>query len=248
MSGIREASLAIEPATRWIGTLLAPVRVRARRQGVLATAPVTLSIIVLSFLATASVRLPAPVPDGAAKVLVYRGNDLFHGAWWRLPASALLAQSWWQWASTCVIVALVGAAVEVRIGGRALAAAVLICHCLPTIAVAGYARLADVAELARPDYGMSCVMVGTVATLAARTRSKPVAVLLMLSLAGDPLFNSRVTITEHLLAATFGATIGFALARRAERAERGAMADEAGGRLVHLPVRAPADDLERLPA
>ena len=239
MRGIREASLALQPATRWIEALLAPVRARARRQGVLATAPVTLSIIVLSFLATASVRLPAPVPDAAAKVLVYRGQDLFHGAWWRLPASALLAQSWWQWASTCMIVSLVGAALEVRIGGRALAAAVLVSHCLPTVVIAGYARLADVGELARADYGMSCVMVGAVATLAARTRSKPVVALLMFSLAGDPLFNSRLTIIEHLLAATFGATIGFVLARRALPV----------GQLVHLPVRARTDDdLERLPA
>jgi hypothetical protein len=220
-------------------TLLAPVRARARRQGVLATAPVTLSIIGLSFLATASVRLPAPVPDAADRVLVYHGHDLFNGAWWRLPASALLAQSWWQWASTCMIVGLVGAALEVRIGGRALAAAVLFCHCLPTVFVAGYARLADVSELTRADYGMSCVMVGAVATLAARTRSKPVAALLILSLAGDPVFNSRVTITEHLLAGAFGATIGFVLARRAQPI----------GQLVHLPVRAAAgEDLERLPA
>jgi len=103
-------------------------------------------------------------------------------------------------------------------------------------------RLADVAELARPDYGMSCVMVGTAAALVGRTRSIPMGALLMLSLAGDPLFNSRVTITEHLLAATLGVTAGALLARRANRAEP-------AGQLVHLPVRAPADDLaERLPA
>ena len=242
MWGSRRVSVALPPATRWVMTLLAPVQARARRQGALATAPVTLSIIVLSFVATARVRMPAPVPDAAAKVLVYRGQDLFHGGWWRLPASALLAQSWWQWASTCAIVALVGAALEVRIGGRALAAVVLVAHCLPTVVVAGYARLADVAELARPDYGMSCVMVGTAAALVGRTRSIPMGALLMLSLAGDPLFNSRVTITEHLLAATLGVTAGALLARRANRAEP-------AGQLVHLPVRAPADDLaERLPA
>jgi len=53
------------------------------------------------------------------------------------------------------------------------------------------------------------------------------------------MFNSRLTIIEHLLAAAFGATIGFVLARRAQPV----------GQLVHLPVRARADDdLERLPA
>lgn len=239
MRGLREASWAARPATRWTETLLAPVWARARRQGVLATAPVTLAIIVLSFVATASVRLPAPVADAANKVLVYRGDDLFHGAWWRLPASALLAQSWWQWASTCAIVALIGAALEVRVGGRALAVVVLVAHCLPTVLVAGYARLADVGELARPDYGMSCVMVGIAAALVGRTRSIPVAALLVLSLAGDPLFNSQLTITEHLLAASLGGAIGYLLARRAQPV----------GQLVHLPVRACTDaDLERLPA
>jgi len=36
---------------RWPAPLLAPVQARLRRQGVLATAPVTLSIIALSFAA-----------------------------------------------------------------------------------------------------------------------------------------------------------------------------------------------------
>jgi len=224
---------------RWPAPLLAPVQARLQRQGVLATAPITLSIVVLSFIATASVGLSRPIADAADTVLVYRGRDLFHGALWRLPASALLAQSWWQWVSTVAIAGLAAAALEVRISGRALVVCLLLCHCLPTIAVGMFARLTDVAELARPDYGMSCIMIGAVATLATRARSAPLALLLMLSLAGDPLFNSGVTIAEHLLAAAIGGGAGALLGRTRQPV----------GELVHLPSRAPAVTVEeRLPA
>jgi hypothetical protein len=124
-----------------------------------------------------------------------------------LPASALLAQSWWQWVATSVIAGLALVALEVRIGASALAGCLLVSHCVPTIAVAGLARLGNVSELTRPDYGMSCLMVGAVAALAWQTRSGLIALALVISLAVDPLFNSPVTTAEHLIAALLGALV-----------------------------------------
>lgn len=213
---MRRASGALTTVAGWLPESVMPVGARVRRHGVLATAPATLAIIVASTLATASLRLAEPIAQGGRAVFVYRGRDFFDGALWRLPASALLAQSWWQWAATCGILALAGAALEVRIGSGRLIGCLALCHCLPTIVVALQARVVDSNVLARPDYGMSCMMVGAVAALAGRIRSLPLALVLALSLAGDPLFNSPVTNAEHLMAVAIGATLGL-LASREDR-------------------------------
>lgn len=210
---MRRASGVATTVAGWLREPLAPVTARIRQQGVLATAPVTLLIIMASSLATASVRMADPVARAARSVLVYRGSDFFDGALWRLPASALLAQSWWQWTATCAILALAGGALEVRIGSGRLVGCLALCHCGPTIVVALLARLVDGAVLARPDYGMSCLMVGAAAALAGRIRSLPLAGVLAVSLAVDGLFDAPVTIAEHLMAAVIGTTLGLLASR-----------------------------------
>jgi len=79
---------------RWPAPLLAPVQARLRRQGVLATVPITLSIVVRASSPRRASDSLADRGRGPTRCSFYRGSDLFHGALWRLPASALLAQSW----------------------------------------------------------------------------------------------------------------------------------------------------------
>jgi membrane associated rhomboid family serine protease len=205
----------------WSIDMFEPVASRVRTRGLLRTAPVSLLVAGLSLIATISVRWPSGLKHGADTVLLYRGRDLYHGALWRLPTSALLAQSWWQWASTALLAASLLAALEVRVGSGLFSACLLASHCAPTVLVAAAARSDhDTAMLSRADFGPSCLIVGAIAALAWASRSALLAVILALSLAIDPAFNSPMTITEHLLAAAFGILIVAALGTRAPSGSR----------------------------
>jgi membrane associated rhomboid family serine protease len=215
-----------------------PVASRARTRGLLRTAPVSLLVVGLSLIATISVRWPSGFKHGADAVLLYRGRDLYHGAPWRLATSALLAQSWWQWASTALLAVSLLAALEVRVGSWLFSACLLASHCAPTVLVAAVARLDhDTAMLSRADFGPSCLIVGAIAALAWRARSALLAVILALSLAIDPVFNSPMTITEHLLAAAFGILIVAALGTRAPARSRIAPADSRPAPHIDPPVQ-----------
>jgi membrane associated rhomboid family serine protease len=199
----------------WWIDMFEPIASRVRTRGLLRTAPVSLLVVGLSLIATISVRWPSGLRHGADTVLLYRGSDLYQGALWRLPTSAFLAQSWWQWASTAFLAVSLLAALEVRVGSGLFSVCLLASHCAPTVLVAAVARLDhDTAALSRADFGPSCLIVGAIAALAWRARSALLAVILALSLAIDPLFNSPMTITEHLLAAAFGSLLVAALSTR----------------------------------
>jgi membrane associated rhomboid family serine protease len=171
-------------------------------------APISLSVAGLSLLATASIRLASPLRHYAQVLLIYRGADLYHGIFWRLPTSALLAQSWPQWLWTLVVAISVFAALEARVGSALLSVCLFLSHCLPTIAVAIIAGAADrLQELQRADFGTSCLVVGAVAALAWKARSAVLALALVVGLVADLQFHSTMTITEHVSSAIVGVLV-----------------------------------------
>jgi hypothetical protein len=224
-------------ARAWFVGLLGQLPDRLRDRGVLRAAPVSLAMVLLSLIATASMRIPSPLRHDARAVLVYRGHDLQVGILWRLPTSALLAQSWWQWAWTVLMAMFLFAALEVRIGGLRLAICLLASHCVPTVVLAILAVMTHHQhELQRPDFGTSCLVAGVIAALAWQARSATLAAIVLFGLVGDLFLNSPVTISEHIMAAA----LGVLTVVRADESVRRAVLD----RLIKAPLPNPDESSE----
>src|SRR5215471_5379853 len=119
------AALARRPMhaqREWLTDQVSPLRTRIRTVGLLRAAPASFGLLLASLAATASVRLPSPVQHAASSIFVYRGRDLHTTtALYRLPFSALLAQSWPQWVWTAFVAVTLFASLEARVGpGRLL--------------------------------------------------------------------------------------------------------------------------------
>lgn len=130
----------------------------------------------------------------------YHAGDLAEGKWFRLPLSALLAQSWWQLAWTLLMALTLFAALEALIGSLRTALILGASHILPTLAVAGWATwTASSHLLSVADWGTSCLFMGAAGALAAHLRSRVLSVIIVLVFCGDVFINTPVTICEHLM-------------------------------------------------
>jgi hypothetical protein len=141
----------------------------------------------------------------AAGALSYRGLDFYRGALWKLPVSGLLAQSWLQLLWTLLMAGVLFAALEARIGARALLVCVFVSQVIATTLIAVMAPLLGLAgELTHPDFGTSCLVVGAVGALAWVRRSQVVTAVIVISLGVDAVLSSPVTAAEHDVAAVLG--------------------------------------------
>ncbi|MDT4938568.1 MAG: hypothetical protein QOG80_2239, partial [Pseudonocardiales bacterium] len=142
----------------------------------------------------------------------YRPSQLFDGQLWRLPLSALLAQSWLQWAWTVLVGGALMVAVESRLGRIRAATVLSLSHIVPTVAVAFWARaVEDRSIMSSEDFGTSCLIVGAAGALLWVSRSRLLAVGLLVSFVGDIFLNSPVTIVEHIIAVGIGGVTAISL-------------------------------------
>lgn len=209
----------------WWAEHLAPVRDRISAHGVLRAAPASLGLAVASLAATAMVRLPTPLQRVAAGVFTYRGHDFYTPAGlYRLPLSGLLAQSWPQWAWTVLVAALLFAPLEARTGAWPLLGCVAASQVVSTAAIALFAPVSGhTADLAKADYGTSCLVVGAAAGYAWLRRSRLLGVVLAVALPVDVVLNAPATTIEHWLAAGTGALVVAALAPHSRSAKAHAL-------------------------
>ena len=115
------AGRGLSAQREWWIDHLGPLRDRVRAVGVARAAPASLGLLLASLAATAAVRLPSPIQHAASGIFVYRGRDLHTAAaTYRLPLSALLAQSWPQWVWTAVVAVILFAPFEARAGSARL--------------------------------------------------------------------------------------------------------------------------------
>jgi membrane associated rhomboid family serine protease len=190
---------------RWVDNL-SPLRDRIRTVGTLRAAPASLGLLLASLAATASVRLPSPAQHLASGVFVYHGRDLHTAAaLYRLPLSALLAQSWPQWVWTAFVAVALFAPLEARVG----AARLLLCLCVGQVLSTTVVDLiADAGnrtvQLASPDIGTSCLVVSAAAGYAWVTRSRLLTTVVALGLCVDAVLSSAPTDMEHWIAAGTG--------------------------------------------
>ena len=194
---------------QWWIDHLSPVRDRVRAVGVVRAAPASLGLLLASLVATASVRLPSPVQHAANGIFLYRGRDLHTAAaTYRLPLSALLAQSWPQWMWTAVVAVILFAPLEVRVGPARLLLCVFAGQVLST-AVADFLvnTGGHTAELAAPDYGTSCLVVSAAAGYAWFVRSRLLTAVLTAGLCVDAVLSAPQTVTEHWIAAGAGLVV-----------------------------------------
>jgi membrane associated rhomboid family serine protease len=201
----------------WWAALLGPAYSAVRRANPLRVLPVTSFVLVASLVATSAFRLPGPQHDVAPALLVYRGQDLYDGGQWRLPTSALLAQSWQQWLWTALMCFILFAPLEVRIGSARFGTLIGLSHVVPTVAVGLLAPAAEHgALLERPDYGTSCLVVGAAAALAWVLKSRLIVTFMVVGLALDGFLNAPATIIEHVI----GIGVGVLAIVWSERAAR----------------------------
>jgi hypothetical protein len=169
-------------------------------------APASLGLLLASLATTAAVRLPSPIQHAASGIFVYRGRDLHTAAaTYRLPLSALLAQSWPQWVWTAVVAVILFAPLEIRAGPARLLLCVFAGQVLST-AVADMLAGASghTAELLAPDFGTSCLVVSAAAGYAWWVRSRLLTVALTGGLCIDAVLSASQTVTEHWVAAGAG--------------------------------------------
>jgi hypothetical protein len=200
------ARRALSAQREWWIDHLSPLHDRVRAVGVVRAAPASLGLLVASLAATASVRLPSAVQDAANGIFLYRGRDLHTAAAsYRLPLSALLAQSWPQWVWTAVVAVILFAPLEVRAGPARLLLCVFAGQVLSTVVVDLIAGAGDrTAQLATPDIGTSCLVVSAAAGYAWVTRSRLLTIVLGVGLCVDAVLSASPTAMEHWVAAGTG--------------------------------------------
>jgi membrane associated rhomboid family serine protease len=193
---------------RWWADQLGPVADRARRLGLARSAPTSL-LLVLSCLAITAAALGTGTEHHAANhALSYRGQDFYHGDWWKLVTSGLLAQSWLQFLWTALVAVIVFAPLEVRVGPGKLLAATFLPQIISTAVVAIGAPLLDHSnELLRPDFGTSCLVVGAAAALAWVRQSRLLTAVIVVSLIFDAMLSAPATAIEHCVAVAAGVLI-----------------------------------------
>lgn len=203
------AALARRPMhaqREWLTDQVGPLRTRIRTVGLLRAAPASLGLLLASLAATASVRLPSPVQHAASSIFVYRGRDLHTTtALYRLPLSALLAQSWPQWLWTAFVAVTLFASLEARVGPGRLLLCVFAGQVLSTAVVDLLAGAGDrTAQLALPDIGTSCLVVSAAAGYALLTRSRLLTTVLAVGLCIDAVLGASATDQEHWIATGTG--------------------------------------------
>ena len=197
---------AVAAQRAWWIDHLSPLLNRIRTVGILRAAPASLSLLLASLAATATVRLPTAGQHAASGIFVYRGRDLHTtAALYRLPLSALLAQSWPQWVWTAAVALILFAPLEARAGPARLLLCVFAGQVLST-AVADLLAGAGghIAELAKPDFGTSCLVVSAAAGYAWLVRSRMLTAVLTVGLCIDAVLSASQTVVEHWVAAGTG--------------------------------------------
>jgi len=200
------AGRALQTQREWWIDHLSPLRSRLRAVGVWRAAPASLGLLLAGLAATAIVRLPNPAQHLASGIFVYRGRDLHTAtALYRLPLSALLAQSWPQWAWTAVVAVVLFAPFEVRAGPARLLLCVFAGQVLSTAVADLVAGAGDrTAQLATPDIGTSCLVVSAAAGYAWLARSRLLSTVLAVGLCIDAVLSASPTVIEHWVAAAAG--------------------------------------------
>jgi hypothetical protein len=204
----------LQAQRKWWIDQLSPVRDRIRAVGLYRAMPASLALLLASLAATASVRLPSPVQHAASDIFLYRGSDLHTTtAVYRLPLSALLAQSWPQWAWTAIVALILFAPFEARAGSARL----LICVFAGQVLSTAVADLLDsasghTAELAKLDFGTSCLVVSAAAGYALLVRSRLLTTVLTVGLCIDAVLSAPQTVVEHWVAAATGLLVVAVLA------------------------------------
>jgi membrane associated rhomboid family serine protease len=192
----------------WWADQLRPVADRVRRLGYARSAPTTLLLILTSLTITAAALGAGSGHHAANHALSYRGTDFYHGDWWKLISSGLLAQSWLQFLWTALMAVVLFAPLEVRVGPGKLIAATFLPQIISTVVVAVGAPLLDHSnELTRPDFGTSCLVVGAAAALAWVRRSRLLTVVIGVSLVVDSVLSAPATAIEHCVAVATGALV-----------------------------------------
>jgi hypothetical protein len=118
----------------WFQQLLPRDLLRRAGRGI-AGAPVSASLALLTVGFSAASALPGSGRRLARTAAAYHGQDLMRAALWRLPLSALLAQSVLQLLWTLLLVSTLFTALEHVVGGVKLLLIAAAGHVLPTVAV-----------------------------------------------------------------------------------------------------------------
>jgi len=203
------AGKLLAPQQMWSAQHVDPVRDRIRAVGLTHAAPASLALVLVSLAATAAVRLPNPLQHATSALFVYHGRDLHTvTAPYRLPLSALLAQSWPQWFWTAFVAVVLFAPLESRVGPARLLGVVFAGQVLSTaVADVQAAHAGHIAQLRAADFGTSCLVVSAAAGYAWLTRSRLLAAVLGIGLGVDAILSAPLTVTEHWIAAVTGALV-----------------------------------------
>jgi membrane associated rhomboid family serine protease len=170
--------------------------------------PTTLLFGVLTLTLGLLSVLPGQAHHAAIVLAQYHGSDLAEGIAWRLPLSAFLSESAAQFAWTLVMLIVVFAPLERRIGAANLALFTLLTHVVSTVVVDLFAAASGRHEwLNVADYGTSCLIFGAVVGLYVQTRRLVLACLIAICLGADGFLNSAMTVCEHFVAIGFGALV-----------------------------------------
>jgi membrane associated rhomboid family serine protease len=196
------------------------------------TYPVTLALLFITTLLTIARAFGPAQSSLVDRIAQYRAEDLADGRYWRLPASALLAQDWLQLVWTLVVGGALFLLAEKVLGSIRLLLVLVIAHVVPTVVIAGWAETDHPASLHTLDYGTSCLIIGAAAALIASQRLVLLAVATAATFGVDALINSPVTITEHVIALVLGLTLGWWTSRRAGKHLR--YADSAVARALQV--------------
>jgi hypothetical protein len=194
-------------------------RTRVARDGVLATAPVSVAFLVVTLAVSAAWRDPTAWHRTLTACCAWQAADLRHGPMVPLVGSAFLVRRPVEAAWTVAATWLVLGPLEAVVGSRRMLVIGGLGHVGSTVLIdlCWLARMGPGGSLAGLDVGTSAVVVAGAAALAVSTRSLPVAMVLAVGLAIDLAAARDLANVEHLVAAAIGV----------------------GGALVHLPGRWP---------
>jgi hypothetical protein len=194
--------------------------------GLLATAPASVSFLLVTLLVSALWRDPAGGHQLVAACCAWRATDLPHGPLVPLVGSAFLVRRPVEAVWTVAATWLVLGPLEAVVGSRRLLAIAVLGHVVPTVLVDLCWLVGGVAGqgLGGLDVGTSAVVVTAAAALAVATRSLPVATVLAAGLAVDIAAAPDLATAEHLVAVAVG--VGLALAFSRRRRGTGALSQE----------------------
>lgn len=146
----------------------------------------------------------------------YRGHDLVSmspGLLWRLPLSAFLTHGPLDLVWTVFIALVIISALDRALGTPTALLTLIVGHVMPTAATDLYAQVNQHSWLSCADYGSSCLVISAVAALAVTQRSLVLLAGLLIGAYVDTRMNGPMAMTEHALAAGWGAGIAFAISK-----------------------------------